>query len=334
MSSGRSWIRTTLKASTAVVGAAACALAVFVGYQSWPRTIAVAHYEEPGLDYRLPPADPSGPDIRIGVFTTSHADVSEGLLFNGGDWLKQARSVTSGLLVRHPRATFLFEGGVGSRIQGEFERNFNGWQRALFAHVYERPVLEQLRSAGVDPATIAFLLITHLHWDHAGVIKDFPGTKVRVTREEFDGASKAAARGEVGTFAEQFNDPAIQWDFVRFADASFGPFRKSLDLFDDGSVVLVPLAGHTQGQLGMFLTLKSGERYFFIGDASWSAKAVGIPRERIPFARDMVDADPEAARRELVLIHRIAQANPRLHVIPVHDGEALEALPKLARLAS
>ena len=87
----------------------------------------------------------------------------------GGDWLKRSRSVTSGLLVRHPRATFLFEGGVGSRIQGEFERNFNGWQKALFAHVYERPLLEQLQSAGIDPATIDFLLLTHLHRDHAGV---------------------------------------------------------------------------------------------------------------------------------------------------------------------
>jgi glyoxylase-like metal-dependent hydrolase (beta-lactamase superfamily II) len=333
MSFGSIWIRTMLKALAAIVGAAVCALAIFVAYQSWPRPIDVANYEEPFLDYRLPPADLSGPDIQIGLVTTSYAQAPEGLLFNGGNWLKKSRSVTSGLLVRHPRATFLFEGGVGSRIQGEFERNFNGWQKALFAHVYERPLLAQLRSAGVDPAAIDFLVITHLHWDHAGVIKDFPGTKIRVTQEEYDGALKAAARGAVGTFAEQINDPTIQWDFVHFANARFGPFAQSLDLFGDGSVVLVPLAGHTEGQLGMFLTLKSGQRYFFIGDASWSAKAVGIPRERIPFARDMVDADPEAARRELVLIYKIAQSNPGLHIIPVHDGEALEALPKLARLA-
>ena len=113
----------------------------------------------------------------VGLMTTSHADAPERLLFNGGDWLKQSRSVTSGLLVRHPRATFLFEGGVGSRIQGEFERNFNGWQKALFAHVYERPLLEQLQSAGIDPATIDFLLLTHLHRDHAGVTRPFPLTR-------------------------------------------------------------------------------------------------------------------------------------------------------------
>ena len=231
--------------------------------------------------------------------------------------------------MRHPKATFLFEGGVGSRIRGEFERNFNGWQKQVFAHVYQQPIREQLAVAGIDPDTISFVLLTHLHWDHAGVIKDFPLAPVRVTRTEYDGASKAASDGAVGTFAEQFNDPSTKWDFITFKDSSFGPFRQSLDLFGDQSIVLVPLAGHTSGQLGMFVTLRSGERYFFIGDVSWSASAVRMARERIPFARDVVDAAPEAARRGLIMVHEIARSNPALHIMPAHDYEALKAIREL-----
>jgi glyoxylase-like metal-dependent hydrolase (beta-lactamase superfamily II) len=239
--------------------------------------------------------------------------------------------VFSGVVVRHPQATFLLEGGIGSRIAGEFKRNFNGWQKGLFAYDADQPLLSQLKDGGIDPEKLQFLLLTHLHWDHAGVIKDFPGTPVRVTREEYEGSLKAAAEGSVGTFREQFDDPSIKWDFVQFTDTPFGPYRRSLDLFNDQSVVLVPLAGHTPGGLGMFVTLKSGERYFFIGDLSWSAKAVEIPTERIPFARGLADSDAEAVRRELAFAHEVWRHNPGLHVVPAHDADALKAIPLLAR---
>jgi glyoxylase-like metal-dependent hydrolase (beta-lactamase superfamily II) len=267
--------------------------------------------------------------VEFKLITTGHADVPEAMIFRGGGLLTSHRQVFSGVLIRHPRATFLFEGGVGSQIQDEFRRNFNIWQRQLFAFVPEEPLLAQLASAGIDPGTIGFLILTHLHFDHAGVIRDFPGAKVRVTREEYDGALQAAAEGKLGYFREQFGDPAINWDFVQFNSAGFGPFARSLDLFGDGSIVLVPLPGHTAGGLGMFVTLESGERYFFIGDASWSAKAIMVPSERIPFARDKVDSSPEAVRQTLVFIHDLWLNNPGLHVMPAHDFEALRSIPPL-----
>jgi glyoxylase-like metal-dependent hydrolase (beta-lactamase superfamily II) len=302
----------------------------FLFEQLRPGKIDVARYADRGLDYRLPSANPAGPDVRLSLIITGHGEQPQAMVFRGGSFSTKQGMAFSGVLVRHPKATFLFEGGIGSRIQGEFQRNFNGWQKQLFGNFTpDRPLVRQLADAGVDPGKLDFLLLTHLHWDHAGVIKDLPGVPVLVSRAEHDGM--LANPAGVGTFKEQFDDPAIRWRLLDFADKPFGPFKRSIDLFDDGSVVLVPLAGHTPGGLGMLITLKSGERYFFIGDVAWAAQAIRIPAERIPFAEGIADRDPEAVRKELVFLHELWLANPGLHVLPAHDLSTLRAIPELPR---
>ncbi len=316
----------------ALLAAAILYVAGFVAVQLWPAKVDVARYADTSLDYRLPPPNLAAPSVKISLIETGHNDSPEALIFRGGRLSVKHRTVYSGLLVRHPAATFLFEGGMGSRIDAEFARGFNGWQKGLFGgYVRHKPLLTQLTDAGVDPAQLDFLLLTHLHWDHAGVIKDFPGKPVRVTRAEHDGMLNLPAG--VGTFKEQFNDPAIRWDYVQFTDRPFGPFKRSLDLFGDGSIVLVPLAGHTPGGLGMFVTLKTGARYFFVGDVSWDAQAIKIPAERIPLAEGLADRDPDAVRRELVFLHQLWLANPDLRIMPAHDGDALKAIPELPATA-
>ena len=49
-----------------------------------------------------------------------------------------------------------------------------------------------------------------------------------------------------------------------------------MDLFDDGSVVFVPLPGHTGGSNGMFVNLRSGKRFFFMGDLTGRWKVVNF----------------------------------------------------------
>ena len=62
---------------------------------------------------------------------------------------------------------------------------------------------------------------------------------------------------------------AIRWVPFQFAAQPFMGFEYSHDLFGDGSLVLVPMQGHTPGSVGLFLTLDDGRRFFFTGDTSW-----------------------------------------------------------------
>jgi N-acyl homoserine lactone hydrolase len=96
-------------------------------------------------------------------------------------------------------------------------------------------------------------------------------------------------------------------------------FDRSLDLFGDGSIVLIPLPGHTPGSMGMFVNLRSGKRYFFIGDLTWAIEGVQLPAERPWVSRKLVDKDEEAVRHSIVRVHQLLNRYPDLIVVPAHD---------------
>ena len=324
--------RTLLLTGLALLGALLLVIGGFAAYQLWPRVIDTSALAGEG-EYRLPVPEPGAPQVELGYFVTGQNVSPQAFIFSGGSLLKEHTSIFSGVVVRHPEATFLFEGGIGSRIAGEFERNFSGLNAKLFAYEGRTPALEQLRAAGLAPSDFNFVLLTHLHWDHAGIIKDFPQTPIRLLEAEYEGAVTAGKIGNPGFFPEQYMDPAINWDFVKLDPVPFGPFERSKDIFGDGTAVLVELGGHTAGSLGLVLTRSPKERYFFIGDVSWSAEAVSIPAEKTPFARSLVDRNREETARTVALLHEIAKANPGLAIVPSHDATAFAALPRLAAAA-
>src|SRR5699024_11704266 len=42
---------------------------------------------------------------------------------------------------------------------------------------------------------------------------------------------------------------------------SYGPFSKTIDLFNDNTIILVPLPGHTIGQFGLLLNITNKKNY-------------------------------------------------------------------------
>jgi N-acyl homoserine lactone hydrolase len=98
-------------------------------------------------------------------------------------------------------------------------------------------------------------------------------------------------------------------------------------VFRDGSVVLVPVPGHTPGSVIAFVNTPDNKRYAFVGDLVWQREGVELPAERPWLSRRLVDDDEAAVRREVARLHRLAQRNPDLVVVPAHDRRVLDTLP-------
>jgi glyoxylase-like metal-dependent hydrolase (beta-lactamase superfamily II) len=49
-----------------------------------------------------------------------------------------------------------------------------------------RPVAEGLKAAGIDPASVGDVVLTHLHYDHAGNHDAFPGARYHVQDREME----------------------------------------------------------------------------------------------------------------------------------------------------
>ncbi|HYL44806.1 MAG TPA: hypothetical protein VEU97_15595, partial [Ktedonobacteraceae bacterium] len=105
---------------------------------------------------------------------------------------------------------------------------------------------------------------------------------------------------------------------------SYEGFRSSHDLFGDGSIMLVPLPGHTPGQVGMFINRSNGPRLFLLGDAAWINENYLRPATMHPFIWSAVTADDATARQTLIDLHQFARQHPDIPMIGMHDAAMQE----------
>jgi N-acyl homoserine lactone hydrolase len=103
-------------------------------------------------------------------------------------------------------------------------------------------------------------------------------------------------------------------------------FPASHDFYGDGSVVIVPAAGHTTGSVIVFVTLAEGRRYAFIGDLTWQLDGITDRREKPLLMRMLADSDARQVRRDM---GRIIALGDRVQVVPAHDARGYVGIPLL-----
>jgi len=154
----------------------------------------------------------------------------------------------------------------------------------------------------VDLSTITKVVLTHLHFDHAGGLALLPpSVPILVQRREWEGGHDAAAIAknfylplDYGTVADQ----------VVLVDGDH-------DLLGDGSIQLLPTPGHTPGHQ----SVRVGERLVLGADVTHYAS--GLDDHRFPMFADDHAAQATSAERLRAL--RDAGADVR----PGHDPAVL-----------
>jgi len=265
--------------------------------------------------------------LEFSILRTSRTRVGENLTYRGGDPRALVTIAYVAILVKHERGTFLFDTGLGDRVDQQYARDMPVWKRPLLRYGAVDSARSQLERAGFG--AVERIVLSHGHWDHASGLVDFPEAEVWTTpgEREFLFAYRppwSLQRGAV--MPSQIADPAIKWKLFEFIDGPYGGFEASLDLFGDRSAVLVPLPGHTPGSTGLFLTTTSGRRVLFCGDAVWNSGAIACRAPRTAFASRIADADRPAALRAVERLHRIALDDRELTIVPAHDGDLHERL--------
>ncbi|MDO9177524.1 MAG: MBL fold metallo-hydrolase [Agitococcus sp.] len=262
--------------------------------------------------------------VSFAIIKTAKLPVAEGLVFSGGSLLKKVDSNFSAFLVRHGDSTFLFDAGLGNKVAEQYQQDMPLWQRLFFK--YDDPVSSarsQLDRAGIAP--VKTIILSHSHWDHASGISDFPDATVLAPEAEM-AIIRHPTTGVGGSWPSQVAAKTIKWKTLEFKPVAYENFDRSVDLFGDGSIVLVPLFGHTVGSVGMFVTVDSGKRYFFVGDAVWNAQALKKGSPKFWAARLLVDDDGAHTQQSIEQIRTLMAKRPEIVVIPAHDGTVQQAL--------
>ena len=215
-------------------------------------------------------------------------------------------------LIKHPRQGYiLFDTGIGpvSGLKSD----------CLGAPVTVRPghdILGELRADGVDPAQVKYVILSHLHREHAGGVKGFPAASVIVDEREWNRRLQAQTEKPAADAIDVNGlEGAVKIKKIDLSkEKPYGAFEHGLDFFGDGSVVLVDLSGHSVGSLGAWVNLDSGP-VLLAGDATWyldNHQDLALPDKRSIF-------DLDKYWRRLYEMRAVQEAALQLVIIPGHD---------------
>ena len=232
--------------------------------------------------------------------------------------------VHAAYLVKHPQGTFLIDSSISS---GDDVARFPLMNRLALGFTRDGDLKEALAQAGV--AQVDFVLITHAHWDHTGGLVDLPRPRAVLGPGELEFVRAFPKDAAPSVMPDHLAGAAVEtfaWD-----GGAYQNFPRSHDWFGDGSVVLVPLSGHTPGSVGIFLNAVHGRRLLFIGDAAWSMDAVTRPSHKLKPLSDLTDTDRAGTSDGLWRLHHLQQHDHPLLMVPAHDGKVFDRLCDFAR---
>lgn len=215
-------------------------------------------------------------------------------------------------VVRHPEATILIDPAVPRDVDHQAMSELQPiLRRTVRPPASTIPTVEALTETGIRPD---LALCTHAHWDHVSGLLDLPDLPAALHDVELDWAATGKLAPAGGVRRGLANRQLLEFTLS-------GPpvltFERSHDLFGDASVVLVDLAGHTPGSIGVLLATDDGP-VLLVGDAAWHGLQIDHLRQRSGFPGCLVDEDREQTWRTLHRLHALPAA---VSVVPAHDHE-------------
>jgi len=149
------------------------------------------------------------------------------------------------LLVRDGKRTILVETGIGEKWEEK--------EREIYAIRTEGGLPLALERFGVRPESVDLVVLTHLHFDHAGgatvlspggqPVPAFPNAAYVVQRTEWDVASNPNERTRASYLRENY-EPLLRTGQLRLVDG---------EVEIAPGVSVLPLPGHTPGLQGVLI---------------------------------------------------------------------------------
>lgn len=225
---------------------------------------------------------------------------------------KKVRLPVSAYLIEHPKGLVLIDTGWHTDVRKDGGREHLGLLHWLInkADLPEgQAVTEQLAKLGYQPSDIDYLVMSHLHTDHASgmqLLKD--ARKILVSRQEWHETKRRKL-----TYLPAMWD-GLDIEIFDFQKSDYGNERKAFDLFGDDSVVFVNTPGHT---LGLAATLVQNNGKFVllasdVGYAEKSWKEMLLPG---------VQVDKQKVKASLEWVGMMSQHPDCIKVIANHDPE-------------
>ncbi|MGH2904179.1 MAG: N-acyl homoserine lactonase family protein [Solirubrobacteraceae bacterium] len=240
--------------------------------------------------------------MRVTMFDGGHFTSAAGIWRRGEDLERQVRFPIPVYLIETGDERVLVDTGLHPGAAADARTHYDGADSiGNFRLELDAGIDRQIDLGGVTK-----VVLTHLHFDHAGGLALLPSSvSVFVQRREWEAGHDPAAIARNFYLPRDYEDVAGQ---VVLVDGDH-------DLLGDGSVELISTPGHTPGHQ----SVRVGEGLVIGGDVTHFAS--GLDDQRLPIFGDDLDVQRASAERLRAL--REAGADVR----PGHDPAVLAPGP-------
>jgi glyoxylase-like metal-dependent hydrolase (beta-lactamase superfamily II) len=259
-----------------------------------------------------------------------------GAFFDGASRGLFASIATHCLLLETDQGLVLVDTGYGMQdVRGPHARLSRIWPAVLNIQLRERETaLRQIEQLGFSARDVRHIVLTHLDFDHAGGLEDFPEARIHVMETE-----RAAAENKRRGFVTNQRYRPPQWDDVRdWRTYAAGGERwfgfdavRSLEGLPP-EILMVPLRGHTAGHAGVAVQtgsgwlLNAGDAYLYHGQMDTTRHHC---TPGLSVYQSIMDTDRPARRANQERLRELKRNHgAEITIFCSHDTQELVALQK------
>lgn len=180
-------------------------------------------------------------------------------------------------LIEHPRGLVLVDTGLSRELSPAGVYDVKAAATVLSPRLvaFYHPCVpagmtaaEQLKAMGIRPEDLKLIVLTHLDADHVMGLKSLRGAeKILLPEDEYFWSCRAVYKARQPW--KLWMEENITREFYR--GSPLGPNRWAIDVFDDESLQLVNVPGHTDGQAAVIV--RNGARFVILAaDAAFSPR--------------------------------------------------------------
>lgn len=254
-----------------------------------------------------------------------------GCLISGqGSLFERVPLVCHCLLVESNAGLILIDTGLGVH-DIEFPQQRLTRQYRFLAHPQlslQETALSQIEQRGFSRTDVRHIIVTHLDFDHAGGLSDFPDAKVHLLDDEYQSAVPVERRWQQWRHAYRYRP--LQWqhhpDWVRYTVQGESWFGFDCVRQLEGlppEILLVPLRGHTDGHTGVAVQTSTGW-LLQAGDAYYHRDEMNSRHPRCPIGLSVVqwlgDCERSVRRWNQERLRQLKrQQAGHIHIFCAHD---------------